>query len=297
MLNDEEDFDNLPEEESFNDRIQRAMNEGKKEELNEKYGMNLESYHSKLSPNEEGEWLNHIEEFERQFESAERILIRELIGNPTITPLYQIATEDVEDMLIALLDLLASHNIAVDFIFDDIDEKEAYRFITEELLDEETDDIRIVGMVHHFIYEEFHPNDREDAKQFAEEFLYDLFNRKGDTHIEGMEIPEDMMRFISLGDKELYNSKSKAITRTEYETNIDKFHKRHSIIMAFSLEPKSSKVDGDYADAVIDTIWEALDANTAQIVIHTGKSNLRLKRSPYGGWDVIQANIVGINCL
>ena len=290
-------IDENPEEESFNDKIQRAMNEGKKDELHEKYGMNLESYYSKLSPEEEGQWLENIDQFERQFENSERVQIRELIGNPPITPLADIADEDIEDMLELLLELLASHYISVDFLFDGTDEKEAYRFISEELLDEEMDDIRIPGMFSCFIYEEFYPNDREDAKQFAEEFLYDLFNRDVDTHIEGMEIPEDMMRFVSLGDKELYNSKGKAITRTEYEANIDKFHKRHSIIMAFSLEPKRSKVDGDYATATVNTTWEALDTDTMQIAIHTGESHFRLKRSPYGGWDVIQANIVGVDCL
>lgn len=296
MLNDKEDFDNLPEEESFNDRIQRAMNEGKKEELNEKYGMNLDSYHSKLAPEEEAGWLNYIEEFERQFESAERVLLREFIDNPTITPLTNIDTEDLEDMLNALLDLLASHNIAVDFIFDDTDDEEAYRFITEELLDEEIDDIRIAGMVHHFIYEEFHPNDKENAKQFAEEFLYDLFSKDTEPEIEGHEITKDMF-FVSLGEDELCNSAGKAISRAEYETNIDKFHERYSIIMAFSLDATGSEVNGDYATAIIDATWEALDTDTMQIAIHTGESHFRLKRSPYGGWDVIQANIIGIDCL
>lgn len=296
MTNDEENFDNAPEEESYSDKIQRAMNEGKKEELNEKYGMNLESYHSKLSPDEEGEWLNHIEEFERQFENSERVQIRELIGNPPITPLAEIADEDIEDMLELLLELLASHYISVDFLFEGTDEKEAYRFISEELLDEEMDDIRIPGMFSCFIYEEFYPNDREDAKQFAGEFLYDLFTRDAITEIEGHKITKDM-RFISLGEDELCDSTGKAISRAKYDANIDKFHERYSIIMAFSLDEKDSEVDGDYATATIDTTWEALDTNTAQIVTHTGISTFRLKRSPYGGWDVIQANIIGVDEL
>lgn len=46
---------------------------------------------------------------------------------------------------------------ALDFLCD-VDDAEAYRFITEELMDEEIDDIRIEGLRHCFIYEEFHPN-------------------------------------------------------------------------------------------------------------------------------------------
>lgn len=288
--------DENPEEESFSDKIQRAMNEGKKDELYEKYDMDLESYYSKLSPQEEAQWLDNIDQFESQFENSERVPMRELIGNPPITPLAEIADEDVEDMLDALLDLLASHEIAVDFIFEGTDEKEAYRFISEELLDEDMDEIRIPGMFTCFIYEEFHPNDLEDVKRWAEDFLYDFFARDTKTEIEGVEITKDM-RFISLGDEELYNSEGKAISRAEYEKNIDKFHERYSIMMAFSLHPESSTVDGNYGAAIVDTTWEALDANTAQIITHTGKSNLHLKRSPYGGWDVIQADIIGVDCL
>jgi len=37
-----------------------------------------------------------------------------------------------------------------------------YKFITEELFDHEMDDIMLPGFVHHFIYEEFHPNHEYD---------------------------------------------------------------------------------------------------------------------------------------
>ena len=288
--------DQTPEEESFTDRIQRAMNEGKKEELNEKYGMNLDLYHSKLSPMEEGNFLDYIEAFEEQAKYANRVPMCELIGNPPITPLADIADEDIEDMLEALLALLASHHITVDFLFEGTDEKEAYRFISEELLDEDMDDIRVPGMFSCFIYEDFYPNDKEDAKQFAEEFLYDLFTRDTETEIEGHKITKNMF-FTSLSEDELRNSTGKAISRTKYDENIDKFHARYSIIMAFSLDATDSEINGDYATASINTTWEALDTNTAQIVNHTGISTFRLKRSPYGGWDVIQANIIGIECL
>jgi hypothetical protein len=288
-------MDEIPEEESFSDKIQRALNEGKREELRKKYGMNFDTYHGALSSDEEAEWLNHIEEFERQFEDSERVFIRDLIGDPHITLLADIVDEDVEAMLAALLELLESHFISVDFIFE-VDVKEAYRFISEELLDEEIDDIRILGMFTCFIYEEFHPNDLEDVKRWGKDFLYDFFSSGVEMEREGFEITKGV-HFISLGDEELYDSRGNAITRAAYEQNIDQFHERYTIIMAFSIEAASSTVEGDYGTAIIDTTWEALDTVTNQIVLHTGKSTLRLKRSSYGGWDVIQANIVGVDCL
>jgi len=280
MVDNEPDYDNEPEDD-FQDRIQRALNESKRQELQEKYGMDLESYHADLPPEVEEEWLDYIAEFERQFEYAEQIPVREIIGDPPITPLAEIDVEDVEAALDAVLDLLASHGIAVDFLYDDTDEIEAYRFITEELLDEEMDDICIPGMVHHFIYEEFHPNDREDAKMWAEEFLHALFAK------------EDEMRMVSIGEDELYDSDGSAISLAQFKQNIEDFYSRYSVIMAFSLQPLDAQVDGDYATVDIDTTWESLDTALAQVVIHSGISKMRMKRSEYGGWDVIQANIVG----
>jgi len=52
-----------------------------------------------------------------------------------------------------------------------------YRFITEELFKEELDDIKIEGMTHHYIYEEFHPNHEHDIKNRCKEFLDEFLNK------------------------------------------------------------------------------------------------------------------------
>lgn len=140
----------------FQSRIQRILNEKKKDELRDKYGMQLEGHSENLSPEAEGEWLDYITEFERQFENAAQISVRERIGNPAVRPLADISLTEIEIELENLLELLHQNNIVVDFLRD-IDDREAYRFITEELLDATMDDIRIPDMYTHFIYEEFHP--------------------------------------------------------------------------------------------------------------------------------------------
>jgi hypothetical protein len=58
---------------------------------------------------------------------------------------------------------LAEYGVYVDFLYE-VDTTEMYCFVTEELLDEEIDDVRIPGLQCHFVYEEFHPNDEEGAK-------------------------------------------------------------------------------------------------------------------------------------
>lgn len=148
--------DDLPE------RAQHIVNDLKRKELEERYGAVFSAPDESEIPSEvEAQWLENIDEFERQFENVAEIPLREFIGSPSVRPLADIPPSEVAAELDALLELLGENEVVVHFP-DEIDEVEAYRFITEELLDEEIDDIRVPGMVLHFIYEEFHPGDEEE---------------------------------------------------------------------------------------------------------------------------------------
>ena len=60
----------------------------------------------------------------------------------------------------------------------DVDDRELYRFITEELFFAETDNIRIEGMVNTFTYEEFHPNHEFDLRSSSQEFFESFLDKK-----------------------------------------------------------------------------------------------------------------------
>lgn len=272
-----------PIDDDFQDRIQRILNEKKKEDLRKRYGMQLEGHSDELSPREESEWLDYIAEFERQFENATEISVRERIGNPLIRPLSDISDDDeLENELDQLLELLYANNIVVDFI-NDVDDREAYRFITEELLDEMMDDIRIPDMYSHFTYEDFHPNDNEDVKQWAEEFLEAFFEN------------DDEMLTLALGKDELKDSRGRAISLENFKDLVNEFHLKHIAIMAFSVQAEEATVDGDDAQVDVTTVWQGLKNDGKTIARKTGVSKVWLKRSPYSGWDVIQAKIAGWN--
>jgi hypothetical protein len=145
----------------FPDHLQRILNAKKKDDLCQQYDMQFEEHCPQISPAVETEWLDYITEFERQFENAKPISVREQIGNPTIKPLVNIPDSELTTELNNLLELLYQNNIVVDFLHQPED-RERYRFITEELFNEITDDIRIPGLFCHFIYEEFYPDDEDD---------------------------------------------------------------------------------------------------------------------------------------
>ena len=151
-------------------RIQESLIEAKRKQLRDEYGMQFDHIDAQLTPEAKNEWLDHVLQFEQQFEGAKRITVRERIGNPPIQPVEAIPLYAMEEAMNTLLDLLGEHNIAVDFM-GDWDDLAAYRFITEELLAEEMDDILIEGMIMHF--EASTPE--YDVEMWVHNFALDVF--------------------------------------------------------------------------------------------------------------------------
>jgi hypothetical protein len=259
------------------DRIQKALNESKKREMEEKYGAHFSDSDSKLPPDVEAKWLNYVTEFERQFENAKRTSIRKRLGSPTFKPLDEIPPAAEIDLV---LDLLSSINVAVDCLAEVRDE-DFYRFLTTELIDEEIDDISIEGMRHCFIYEEFHPNDEYDAKSGAEDFLWSLFER----------YEEHAARAFS--EDEGYDPLGRRITCPEMQNLIHSFYDSFAAFTAHRFECTNCSLDGDYARVTLQGEWSGLKAPSMEPVSHKGECISRMKKSPYGGYDLIQVAIPG----
>ncbi|HUI09607.1 MAG TPA: hypothetical protein VL221_04715 [Bacteroidota bacterium] len=138
------------------DRIQRALNEQKRRELEEKYGARFSFNDADAPPEVIGEWLQTVEEFERRFQAAGKTTVRAYAGNPeaplpsAVPPAFMVAE------LRRLLEHLSAHAIAVHFDRT-VPAREAYRFIVEELFEMEIDDVHLDGMTHNFVYGDFHP--------------------------------------------------------------------------------------------------------------------------------------------
>ena len=151
-------------------RIQHALNDATQKELSEKFGAQFGEGETKIPPEVESQWLNNIEDYERQYQNAKRVTVREYVGNPEFKPLDQIFQEQLGTELDKALEYLESHNVGVDFLCD-VPDDAAYEFVTKELMDHEMDDLHLPGWTTRFIYEEFHPNDEYDAERFADHFL------------------------------------------------------------------------------------------------------------------------------
>jgi hypothetical protein len=59
---------------------------------------------------------------------------------------------------------------------EEIDDSVMYKFITEEFFYKKMLDVPIKGFIRHYIYEEFHPNEKLNAEKTAEFFIQAFMN-------------------------------------------------------------------------------------------------------------------------
>lgn len=254
-------------------RIQGALIQSKRDELHEKYDVQFEYNNPMLPPEVENEFLDYVLEFEKQFEQAESITVRERIGNPPIPALDELPLYAVGEAVEALLELLAVHGIAVDFL-GNVDDVEAYRYLTEELMEEEMDDIRIPGMTIHFDYS----TPEYDVEMWVEEFV-------------GNVLLQEQEYFPQFLDRQpLFNSAGEPVTADEFRQQLEAVWSSLEPIKPgqFKVEPIVTQVEDEEATvtAVIRYI-DGSDDSEREV-----ESFFRLQESPYTGWDVVQTSFL-----
>ncbi len=159
------------------DRI-RIENEEKKKQLTEEHGAFFGNMNndSDLPPEIESQFLDHIMAFENAFQSAERISVYDFLEQPTFRKVEELTNAEVTQELERIMKLMSRKMVSIDTLCE-VDDRELYRFITEELFLEEKDDMMIPGMMTHYTYEEFHPNHEHDIREHSIEFLNSYLNR------------------------------------------------------------------------------------------------------------------------
>jgi len=266
--------------ESSDDQIQRALNEQKRQELEEQYGAEFGPIDSSLPANVEGEWLEQVDEFERQFAAKGRTSVRAFVGDPPVRPLASIPPSELESELEELLGVLFANNVVVHF-GRPVSDAEVYRFITEELLDQEIDDIRMEAMTHSFLYEAFHPDDTADARLSAEDFLMALFAR--DRRILWRVLSKEEIRDPAGGES----------SPERFMKSVEELYGRVAGFTSHGSEVTGVDIEGIYATVRAIVSWSGLNRRTLAVVGGAGEARLLLRRSDGGGWDVVQACVPG----
>lgn len=129
----------------------RTENELLKKKLSEDFGMKHTEFN--LDPILENQWLKHILEFETTYASARKLKVYEIIGKPDFKKAETLNRTEIKMELDRITYLLAQKNIHIENTTGQDPEK-IYRFITEEIFEEVTQDMNIEGLNFCFVYEE-----------------------------------------------------------------------------------------------------------------------------------------------
>ena len=250
-------------------QIQESLAESKREQLREEFGMIHDYTDPRLSPEAQNDFLDYILEFERQFENAQRISVRERIGNPTIKPVEEIPLYVLEEAVDELLELLFEHGIVVDFM-GEWDDLAAYCFITEKLLEEEMYDIRIEGMISHFDA----TTPEYDVEFGVEHFVNDIFC-------------QERMYFLSGLEKQpLFDESGRPISVNEFRHKVEAVWEQLPVTKHVGVKPIATQVADEEGAVTAVITWQYGDRRKKI------ESSFRLQTSPYTGWDVVQTSLL-----
>lgn len=249
-------------------RIQVALNESKRDVLRGRYGMIDEHHSPNIPPEVESEWLDYILEFERQFENAPRITVRARIGDPTLPPVDALNEDELVEAVDALIELLGAHYIAIDFL-GDVDYETVYHYLTEELLDEEIDDIRIPEMWLNFTY----ATDAYNATTWVEQFVSAIFRHDLEYVL------------LCIDDGRLWtNSSDQPATVADLEA----LWARIPVVKRVSFEVLETQIAGDEGQLLGRVAWAA-EGET-----HSIEVSFQVYRSRYldEAWSIGQTTLI-----
>ncbi len=160
-----------------------------------------------------------------------------------------------------------------------MDDRELYRFITEELFFKETDDMMMAGMTLHFIYEEFHPNHEHDIKSRCNEFVNVLLDKERDPS------------YLALTDE--ISSDNGTIKKEEALKKLETFRDAFDSFNLQAFEITLLKITKDTADVSFDINYTGIIEGCNEKKEFTGTGTFKLK-CEYDYWCISEINVPGV---
>ncbi|MFO7878642.1 MAG: hypothetical protein R6V52_01210 [Bacteroidales bacterium] len=271
---------------SDKDMDRRIDNGLKRQELEKKYGAKFGGS-SELPPDVESEWLNYIETFEEQFENAKQVTVYKKLGEPSFKAESELSDKELSSELERLYKIMADGFISLD-VLSEVDDREIYRFITEELFQEEIDDMDLPGFRSCFIYEEFHPDAKLDIESAIDYFFRMTMAKMENIGGEGYDL-------LYIDTDDYLDTSGKSIPKTEIENRINTFLKAYDSFEILKEDITDIRINEEENDAlaVMDVAYKAWLDQGKVSEDHQGKANFRLRPSEYGGWAIYSIDMPG----
>jgi hypothetical protein len=272
------------EDDYYNKKIENGL---KKKELEEKYGAHFSEF-NESPPEIEGQWLNSIDEFEKQHSNAKTTSVWEYMDKPHYQRIDELKPHEISHELKRLFELMRKNNIVLDTLCK-VEDSELYRFITEELFQQEMDDIRIPGMMSCFTYEEFHPNAKLDIEQAIDYFFRMTMGKMENIGGKGY----DMLYVDTDHYKDSVGNK---IDKQKVVDCINNFLDAFDLFEIVTYGEKTFEINQEETDAKVTfTIhFKGLFENSSETYNYSGDGCFKLKPGEYGGWEMYHIDLPGL---
>ena len=130
-----------------------------------------------IPPDIEQIFLKNVQAFEEAYQNVQQIKVYDYIKRPEYKPSFMLNDEEIEAELVRLTELMNLNNLCL-HVEGRYEPSTIYQFITEELFQNEIDDMQLPGLIQNFSYEEFHPNHQLDIQRRTMDFFENWFERK-----------------------------------------------------------------------------------------------------------------------
>jgi hypothetical protein len=260
----------------------------KRKALSEKYGVHFGETNTELPAEIEEVWLNSVEKIERQYENAKSTTVWEYIGKPACRKITELNHNEISARLNELFDLLNNNNIALDTICE-VEEKELYRFITEELFEHEMNDMRMPGMTCHFIYEEFHPNAQHEIESAIDYFFRMTMGKMKNIGGDGYDI-------LYVDEKNFKDAKGNKIGKKKVVNDLNNFLDSFDSfeINQYDIKALNMNEQETNSEVFFSIQYNGIFEGNCKACEFKGDGCFKLKPSEFGGWDIYHIDMPGL---
>jgi hypothetical protein len=273
---------------SKNDDVNRQLDIGlKKKHLSDAYGADF-THSSGLEPDVEMAWLESIEAFEEQFKKRETIQVWHFIGCPSYSKTDEMGDAELAVELSRLMGLMNANCVVLDTLCK-VDDRELYRFITEDLFVYEMNNVRVAGMNTCFIYEEFHPNVEYDIRACFDVFWTTTMKKWKGFGGDGYDLLYvDINGFLG--------QDGRAVGAMAVRAKIYSFLDAFDFFEVRSNQIERLVINQDKTDAELhfNVVYDGCYDGCQERSSFNGKGFFRLKPSEYGGWGIYAIDMPGL---
>lgn len=183
-----------------------SENEFLKMKMMAEFGGNFVGTADNIPPDIENMFLKQVINFHKQHAHAESTTIYKFIGEPEYNSVNDLGDKELKKELKRLIALMKKNGIVLN-VLAPTDDRELYRFVTEELFKHEIEGVKMKGWTTEFTYEDFHPNAEYDVRSTIHDALFSIFDK--DTPFFEQNFSEEMKDTLGLStDVEEFREKT-----------------------------------------------------------------------------------------